>query len=59
MPGSHKVKVAGVIVSEQAALGENTKAWDANGIEYVNDISFRAKDGSSFDVSRHGCRCLT
>lgn len=49
--GQHKVKVSGIVVSEQA--GEQVEGINnSDAVEYVHDISMRAKDGV-YDVSNH------
>lgn len=49
--GSHKVKVSGLMISELAGEGaEGVRNCAA--VEYVHDISMRAKDGK-FDVKNH------
>jgi hypothetical protein len=52
--GQHKVKVAAVIVSEEAGQLENSFGAGAEAIEYVHDIvSYRNKSDLVFDVRDH------
>ena len=46
--GEHKVKIAGVMISEESGETEGIRNHQA--VEYVHDISARAKD-NQFEVS--------
>lgn len=48
--GQHKVKITGLIVSEQAGLLHTVQA--AGAFEYVADIAAKAPDGK-FNVKNH------
>ncbi len=51
MPGQHKVKVSGLMVSEEVGNAEGIRNHMA--VEYVHDVSFQSKD-ATFDVSDGG-----
>jgi hypothetical protein len=50
LSGQHKVKITGLIVSEQAGLVHTVQA--AGAFEYVADIAAKAADGK-FNVMNH------
>ena len=54
--GEHKVKLAAVVVSEEAGEGWGRGVDNAAAVEHVHDISFRHEGwgaGDVFDVRNH------